>query len=92
MAGLLSSWWSGKTSEESQSENKEERGGEEDGEGQKKDEPSWVSGLEGTVCHVLKSLTRQAGLVRNVTEYAATVGETVRNRVQESVSAYILHS
>ena len=57
MAGLLSSWWSGKPSEEKATEEKTTEGQEkeavsEDG-GQEKqksseDALSWVSGLEGT--------------------------------------------
>lgn len=44
MAGLLSSWWSGKTTE-GEGE-KKEKGESEEGENEKKDS-SWVAGLEG---------------------------------------------
>ena len=49
MAGLLSSWWSGKAAEGE----REEGGGEEreegEGERDKEEGSSWVSGLEGAL-------------------------------------------
>ena len=52
MAGLLSSWWSGKPAEEKEQKSVVKEG---EGEGEKENEESsenkeasWVSGLEGT--------------------------------------------
>lgn len=42
MAGLLSSWWSGKPAEE-----EKEEGDKEKEEGLERERSSWVSGLEG---------------------------------------------
>ena len=91
MAGLLSSWWSGKPAEEKEEKSEVKEG---EGEGEKESsenkEASWVSGLEGT--HESQPITPliyddvSSGIVKNVTEYAVTVGETVKTRVQEAVS------
>ena len=92
MAGLLGSWWPGKAAaDQGESEKKEEE--EEEGEGEKEaKDSSWVAGLEGRVRRYRRRLCMAhcvimcVGLVKNVSEYAATVGETVKNRVQETVS------
>ena len=69
-----------------------------EGEGEKENEESsenkeasWVSGLEGTCTIARNSLTYypiglSSGIVKNVTEYAVTVGETVKTRVQAALS------
>lgn len=46
MAGLLSSWWSGKATEEESEKREEGDSGEESNE-KKNEGVSWVTGLEG---------------------------------------------
>ena len=91
MAGLLGSWWSG-TAAEGESEKEKEESEEEEKE---KKDSSWVAGLEGKpylYVHALSVHEVSVGLVKNVSEYAVTVGETVRSKVPETVSLTSLYT
>ena len=61
MAGLLSSWWSGKPAEEKEEKSavkkREGEGEKENEESSENQEASWVSGLEGTCTIARNSLT-----------------------------------